>query len=279
MSSNFSFISLFPLLFFSFFGTERCPHEISFEHRYSHKMCLHVSVIASFINLTETELFLSTASCPSLDLTLEIFNKCRLGQKILPLLSQEEFVLLYSGVSPPDSALTCRKDNTNTRFNMKSSKKTAPGRCKSRAEGQSVPSVSSDSSVNVSERLKGESCSKSFISTSRLSPQHPNSSSSNTETVRCKNHRPRVELKLSKCTLPQDLKNAGDTKSSNTQEKTTVIMSLSSSALSEDFSTCESLQTETLPSHPQAESLTVCEDELERGEECGREKLREDSQG
>uniref|UniRef100_A0A096MCE3 Tubulin tyrosine ligase like 10 n=1 Tax=Poecilia formosa TaxID=48698 RepID=A0A096MCE3_POEFO len=33
----------------------------------------------------------------ALDLTLELFNKCRLRQEILPLVSQQDFVLLYSG--------------------------------------------------------------------------------------------------------------------------------------------------------------------------------------
>ncbi|XP_074538075.1 protein polyglycylase TTLL10 isoform X2 [Halichoeres trimaculatus] len=208
----------------------------------------------------------------TLDLTLEIFNKCRLRQKILPLDSQREFVLLYSEVSPPDSALTSRKGNTHTQFNLKSSKKTTLRRCKSRAENKNVPSASSDSSV-----LKGESCSESSTAHSCLKLSHPNSSSNNTETVGCKNLRPRVELKLNECTFLHDLKNSGDIKSSNTQEKATVNMSQSSSDLSEDFSTCESLQTATLLSHPQARSLAVCEDKLKSREECGEEKLREDS--
>ncbi|KAJ8257708.1 hypothetical protein GJAV_G00188840 [Gymnothorax javanicus] len=33
----------------------------------------------------------------TLDLTLEIFNKCRSGQKLLPLASQKNFILLYRG--------------------------------------------------------------------------------------------------------------------------------------------------------------------------------------
>ncbi|XP_077432304.1 protein polyglycylase TTLL10 [Vanacampus margaritifer] len=39
----------------------------------------------------------------TLDLTLEIFNKCRLKQRILPLACQREFVLLYNGLLGSDS--------------------------------------------------------------------------------------------------------------------------------------------------------------------------------
>ncbi|XP_034552573.1 inactive polyglycylase TTLL10 isoform X2 [Notolabrus celidotus] len=216
----------------------------------------------------------------ALDLTLEIFNKRRLGQTILPLHSQREFVLLYSGVFPPDSVLPCRKGNISNGFNLKSTQKTSLRRCKSRTEGKSVPSASSDSPLNVTESLKGESRSKSstaalYLNQSPQSPQvspHSNNSS-NTETVKLKKPRPRFELKLSKCTFPPRLKNAGDA-----EEKTRVIVPLSSPIISEDFSTCESPQTTVLMSHPQSGSPTASED-LERDEECGEENLGEDTQG
>ncbi|CAJ1055374.1 protein polyglycylase TTLL10 isoform X6 [Xyrichtys novacula] len=109
----------------------------------------------------------------TLDLSLEIFNKCRLRQKILPLQSQREFVLLYKGVFPPDSEQTHRKVYTNSPFNLKNPRKTALRRCKSRAEGKTVPLASSDSSGNVSESLKGERGSKSSIAASSYLSQSP----------------------------------------------------------------------------------------------------------
>uniref|UniRef100_A0AAY5KL19 Tubulin tyrosine ligase-like family, member 10 n=2 Tax=Esox lucius TaxID=8010 RepID=A0AAY5KL19_ESOLU len=42
----------------------------------------------------------------TLDLTLEIFNKCRRGLKLLPLASQRNFVLLYDGETTPIPALS-----------------------------------------------------------------------------------------------------------------------------------------------------------------------------
>lgn len=46
-----------------------------------------------------------------LDLTLEIFNKCRLRQRILPLANQREFVLLYNEIYPPDLVPASRRSN------------------------------------------------------------------------------------------------------------------------------------------------------------------------
>ncbi|XP_062314172.1 protein polyglycylase TTLL10 [Osmerus eperlanus] len=42
----------------------------------------------------------------TLDMTLEIFNKCRGGLKIVPLASQKNFILLYDGETPPLPAVT-----------------------------------------------------------------------------------------------------------------------------------------------------------------------------
>lgn len=59
-----------------------------------------------------------------LDLTLEIFNKCRLRQRILPLASQREFTLLYNEMYPPDLVPASRRSNTfNPRSNIKKSTK------------------------------------------------------------------------------------------------------------------------------------------------------------
>ncbi|XP_029013265.1 protein polyglycylase TTLL10 isoform X2 [Betta splendens] len=60
----------------------------------------------------------------TLDLTQEIFNKCRLRQKIFPLASQSEFVLLYNEVSLPDSTLAPRKSNKDCDVPQKGNKRT-----------------------------------------------------------------------------------------------------------------------------------------------------------
>ncbi|GAA6223482.1 inactive polyglycylase TTLL10 [Lates japonicus] len=229
----------------------------------------------------------------TLDLTLEIFNKCRLRQRILPLASQRDFVLLYNGVFPHDSALACNKSHINTVIYQKTTKKTQktePRCCKSGMEGKNVPSSSPDNCVDVSESGEGRGTSTSghhpTASTSAFfqnsspvqgpSQLHSNnsSSSSSIQTVRSKNPRPRVELKLSKCTLHHHLKATHDPKSSKTQQKTRIIMALSSLVLSEEMSVCDS--PETMLSPPQA-GPPVCGDKPERREEPGEKELREDT--
>ncbi|XP_067447666.1 protein polyglycylase TTLL10 isoform X2 [Thunnus thynnus] len=201
----------------------------------------------------------------TLDLTLEIFNKCRLRQRILPLANQREFVLLYNGVSPPDSALAYGKSNTNSEFNKKITKKTQPRRCKSVMEGTTVPLRFPDNSFNVSASGEGSGSSKSghcltaSTSTSTL-PLHQSSlsapgpsgirSNNSMQTIRNKNPCPRVVLKLSKCSLHHHLKAADDLKHSKAQPK--IVMSLSSLALTEGAS-------------------PVCADENKRGEEPGED--------
>ncbi|CAL1605346.1 unnamed protein product [Knipowitschia caucasica] len=50
----------------------------------------------------------------TLDLTLEIFNKCRRGQRVLPLSSQKNFVLLFKELFPPEAAEPFPKSSTTT---------------------------------------------------------------------------------------------------------------------------------------------------------------------
>ena len=193
--------------------------------------------------------------CPSPDLTLEIFNKCRLRQKILPLVSQRDFVLLYSRAFPPDSVLACSRSNTNAEINQKSNKKTEPRKCKSETEGNIVPSPSPDN-VDVSATGEGRSSSKSRHRPTTSSPASHSSSSSSSSVVQSvtnKNLRPRVELKPSKCTLHHRLKAADDVKHSG------IIMSLSSPGISISGPT-----ETTTPSPPGDDGLPVCE-EAQRG--------------
>lgn len=78
-----------------------------------------------------------------LDLTLEIFNKCCLRQRILPLASQREFSMLYNENYPPDLVPASRRSNTfNLRRSIKA-KNTQRRRWKS-GSSKRAPLVSPD---------------------------------------------------------------------------------------------------------------------------------------
>ncbi|XP_032376306.1 protein polyglycylase TTLL10 isoform X2 [Etheostoma spectabile] len=210
----------------------------------------------------------------ALDLSLEIFNKCRLKQKTLPLASQRDFVLLYNGVFPPDSVLACSKSNTNGELNQKRTKQTEPRRCKSGTEGQIVHTLTPDD-VDVSASVEGRGSSKSrqcpttstdasTLHQSSPSLQGPSYLHSSKRTVRNKNPRSRVELQLGKCTFHHHLKGVDDVKHSKAQQKMSIIMPLSSPGISVGGSP----ETKT-PFPPHAE-LPVC------GNKC-EEVLRKDT--
>ncbi|XP_026223813.1 protein polyglycylase TTLL10 isoform X2 [Anabas testudineus] len=227
----------------------------------------------------------------TLDLTLEIFNKCRLRRKILPLVSQREFVLLYNGVFSPDSTVANRKSIADSEFHqkiMKKTQKSEPIQCKVQTKGKNVPFASSDNSANVSVSDEGRGHLKSdhHCSTSTVtSPLHEslssvqgcshlNSSNNGTQSVRRKNPRPRAELKLSKCILHHHVKAAHDLKHSKTQTQMRLIMSLSSSAVTDGTSAGDFPETTTLPTdarHP------VCVDKHEKGQKASKEELRKDA--
>ncbi|XP_062282593.1 protein polyglycylase TTLL10 [Scomber scombrus] len=207
----------------------------------------------------------------TLDLSMEIFNKCRLRQRILPLANQREFVLLYNGVSPLDSVLAYSRSNTNSEFNQKVTKKTQPRRCKSGMEGKTVPSESPDNPVNVSASGEGSGSSKSgnrlsaSTSTSTL-PLHQSSLSApgpsdiciknSTQTVRNKKPPPpRVELKLSKCSLHHHLKEADDLRHSKAHMK---VIKSSSPALTEAIPISVSGSPEATAPLPPHEGPPVC---------------------
>ncbi len=185
-----------------------------------------------------------THSYSSLDLTLEIFSKCRLRQRILPLAGQREFVLLYSGVYPPDSLLARSKSIMSSEFFKKGTRKsqtTDQRRCKSEAEGKIVPLASRDRSVNVSASCRGGGESSHCPSTSTSTPSSPLRQSS--PSVRIKNPGPLVQLKPNICTLHHHVKAADDAERSKTAQKTRVILSLSS--LSKGVSVCGSPERST----------------------------------
>nr|XP_046252153.1 protein polyglycylase TTLL10 isoform X2 [Scatophagus argus] len=180
----------------------------------------------------------------ALDLTLEIFNKCRLRQRILPLASQRDFVLLYNGVYPPDLVLACSKSNASSECNQKNTKKTQmtePRRFKSGTTGKIMPFAPPDSLVNISASGEGRGGSKPGhhpTTSTTISPLHP--SSQPVQTVTNKIPRPQVKLKPNKCTLHHHLKAADDARCSITQQNSRIIMSLSSPVLRDGISVCGS---------------------------------------
>ncbi|KAM7404359.1 hypothetical protein PAMP_011712 [Pampus punctatissimus] len=185
----------------------------------------------------------------TLDLTLEIFSKCRLRQKVLPLASQREFVLLYNGISPPDSA--CRKSNTSSELNQKITKKTQPRR------GESGKPGSSGVSVNASASGEGSGCWSGNRLTTSSSPLNQSSNQ------RPGLSHPRVELKMSKCSLHHHVKD--DLKQSKAQSN--IIMSLSSPAVTEGIRNSVSGSPEATAPFPPHAGPKACVDEHERGEE------------
>ncbi|XP_075882614.1 protein polyglycylase TTLL10 isoform X2 [Nelusetta ayraudi] len=62
----------------------------------------------------------------TLDLSLEIFHKCRLRQPMLPLASQRDFVLLYNGA--------CLSEKNSSRGSNQKNAKTSPKTCTSKSE-------------------------------------------------------------------------------------------------------------------------------------------------
>ncbi|XP_074500709.1 protein polyglycylase TTLL10 [Sebastes fasciatus] len=206
-----------------------------------------------------------SAVVETLDLTLEIFNKCRLKQRIFPLASQRDFVLLYNRVFPPDSVLACSKNNTNGEFNQKSTKNTVLRRCMSGTEDKIVPPSHLVSGEGRSSSKSGQ-CPTTSITASPLhqsspsvqGPSHLHSKS--IQPAGNKNPRPRVELKLGKCSFHRHSKAANDVN----QQKTRIITSLSSPGIT----VCGSPEM-TTPFPPHA-GPPVCGNKLE-------EELREDT--
>uniref|UniRef100_A0A3Q4BJC4 Uncharacterized protein n=1 Tax=Mola mola TaxID=94237 RepID=A0A3Q4BJC4_MOLML len=91
----------------------------------------------------------------TLDITLEIFDKCHLRRSFLPLSSQRDFVLLYYGINPADSVLACCRSNTSSEPNQRSSNRTQKPRYKSAAEDKTVLLTSPDYALNLLIRGEG----------------------------------------------------------------------------------------------------------------------------
>lgn len=165
-------------------------------------------------------------SSSALDLTFEIFNKCRRRQKLLPLASQRDFVLLFNGDFPHCSGQTCKNDKNYEPLQKTPPKiqKTERKRCNSGTEGKSVFAVCPDNCINDVESVEAKGCSKTSnekapAPSQKISPDekasHLQSSISNMPTVKRKSLRPRVKPQLSKC--PVHLKDTGVRRPSKTQ--------------------------------------------------------------
>ncbi|KAF7655265.1 hypothetical protein LDENG_00058110 [Lucifuga dentata] len=155
----------------------------------------------------------------TLDMTLEIFSKHRLRQRILPLASQKEFVLLYNGALPPAWLLPCSRSNaaSDSQFCQKTTKKTET-RSKSGKKINTVSPISPDNSVDdlatygklgvtktrhrptASSASLVHQCSLKDKDSSAQKTSHSNRLRNSTAAVR-RNAQPRVELRMSKCTL------------------------------------------------------------------------------
>lgn len=118
-----------------------------------------------------------------LDLTLEIFNKCRLRQPILPLASQREFVVLHNENYPPDLTPACRRINPFSLRRNTKAKNTELRRWKS-GSSKRAPLVSPDGAGRK-----------------KLCP---------TTSVLNKKGRTRMEIRSSRHTLPSGSEAKGD---------------------------------------------------------------------
>ncbi|KAI4823982.1 hypothetical protein KUCAC02_012534 [Chaenocephalus aceratus] len=132
----------------------------------------------------------------TLDLTLEIFNKCRLKQRILPLASQRDFVLLYTIVAPPDSLLGCSKSNTHPEILRRAPKRLNP---EDVSQGQKTKrSPLHPLMMSLAVFKDGGGPSLASAPPPRFRDLHMYTAG---RTVKYKNPKPPVELKPSKCTL------------------------------------------------------------------------------
>ncbi|KAM6924915.1 protein polyglycylase TTLL10 [Xenentodon cancila] len=113
----------------------------------------------------------------TLDLTLEIFDKCRLRQALLPLAHQGEFVLLHNGALTPGSALAFSRIAACNKLCQKTTNKRQKNKPRRRKR---VPLVSPNNHTNVSvsgdrRRFSKSGCS---INSTITSPLHQNSEGS-----------------------------------------------------------------------------------------------------
>lgn len=99
----------------------------------------------------------------TLDLTLEIFNKCRRGQRILPLSSQKDFVLLFKGLFPlipltnkSRAPIYCEPTQKSTQRSLRADRHDQPLDSSEEGlaagEGESAPCSSSSPPQHTSQR-------------------------------------------------------------------------------------------------------------------------------
>ncbi|XP_029910699.1 protein polyglycylase TTLL10 [Myripristis murdjan] len=242
----------------------------------------------------------------TLDITLEIFNKCRCRQQILPLATQREFLLLHSGAFPPASVLPGGKNtlggstlkSTCHQKSTKKNPKTEGTICKSGNAGKLASVSSSDTSVDVLETateyeepsvqvpLNAVTCEMTEALGNSLSLPEPT--------------RARTEHKTSKCALDRQRKNVDQLRHPEGQQKKRSIKSKSTAALSgrtqssishsistksgrlkpdATQSSRTSLQPKQVPLSPPHVGRPVWVDTHDKGNRPGEEELTEDTNG
>ncbi|XP_061592641.1 protein polyglycylase TTLL10 isoform X2 [Cololabis saira] len=154
----------------------------------------------------------------TLDLTLEIFSKCRRGQALLPLDRQREFVLLYNGASTPGSALACSRITACKRHGQKTTNKSRKSKPR---RSRRVALVSPGNHTNAPVRGDGRMLYKSGCSIT--SPLRRNSegsllhSSSSSSLQTTGGETSKDKSKLMKCALQRHSKATNDAKQTKTE--------------------------------------------------------------
>ncbi|XP_043982934.1 protein polyglycylase TTLL10 isoform X1 [Gambusia affinis] len=120
----------------------------------------------------------------ALDLTLELFNKCRLRQQILPLANQRDFVLLYCGAV----GLVDNKRTDSSEFYQKTKNNRKPRQQKTRTD------ITKGNVASLEDPL-------TEVTETKMLPLHQNAASAGEcpKAVRRKTGVPGVTWKLSKC--------------------------------------------------------------------------------
>ncbi|KAJ8016654.1 hypothetical protein DPEC_G00009490 [Dallia pectoralis] len=197
----------------------------------------------------------------TLDLTLEIFNKCQRGLKLLPLVSQRDFVLLYDGETTSVPA-PIQKSKTAGPLQAQDTKSASTQ--KYLTTRKTVVSVSVEKSaignIGYPDAMRALSETRTDSDATQTPTTNPpvlatthNSPSpqvaTNRHTVPAGGPRPhrtpkpnprapkpahaRVELRLNKCTWEQHLRNMKHSKPLDVLQMKTTFVSLSSSTLTE----------------------------------------------
>lgn len=121
-----------------------------------------------------------------LDLTLELFNKCRLRKEILPLASQQDFILLYNGALEHVSSNRSNSSELYLKTTNKSHRTRPRRRCKTGRESTKGTVTTRDNPLTE-------------ITATVTLPLHKNPVGKCSKAVSSKTTTPRIRLKSSYC--------------------------------------------------------------------------------